>query len=61
MAGLIAQDSAKGEQQDQEAGPDQHAEPAPALQLDESAALRAQELTQQINESTAQKVEVEKE
>lgn len=61
MTGLIAQDSATGEQKDQGAGPDQHNDPAPELQLGESAALRAQELTQQINESTAQKAEVEKE
>jgi hypothetical protein len=61
LTGLIAQDSTKGEQKDQEAGPDQHEEPAPELQLDESAALRAQELTQQINESAAKKAEVEKE
>jgi len=41
LVGLIAQDSVKGEQRDQEAGPDQHDDPAAELQLGESAALRA--------------------
>jgi hypothetical protein len=61
LVGLLAQEPAKADHKDQEAGKNQPDVLDPELQLEESAAVRAKELTKQINESAAEKAELEKE